>query len=498
MLLRTTNSRLATMSQPFLKAALTPLGLLFPMISTAKRSTPSKILTTSSRYRMPPPAPARGPCTAPCPIIFNLHSTVPIQLHFPIAPLFPPTYALRPAVCLGLPPSGVCPLSSPMFAQRPPSPHFFIGGETVKPPRTAGSTRNTCHTFCKQQDSSSLLPRAFLPQQKKTGPFIFFSELAPNTRNCTPRAHSRLSPVKRSLISHAMAETLGPLLAQVVQLAAAEVNHPVWGKAINLILSKSHSMSDKPSKSRYWNSTFPLMCAAVGAAPQELLLPKWTKNVEWCTTKLNKKSTQAAMVLGIVQLTWSYLHRVCEGASALNKRLEPILRTAFPPDWKNVYPSKVSLDTFVFLIHFILYWQLDYGTDFVLRTLLTYTNDANENNSFLKSPSLENIEGPRSFNIHNQSATHSVAYTLCHPNSRQLLPERQFNLRQWETITLYNLKGIIQFRIRQGQQKSFLSPHARALAAENSGEIDSAFDVLDPLEVQGLSNGTNVLCSNRI
>ncbi|WAR55158.1 hypothetical protein PtB15_4B778 [Puccinia triticina] len=140
------------------------------------------------------------------------------------------------------------------------------------------------------------------------------------------RTSSRPSPPSlSSSVKTAMAETLGPLLAQVVQSAAAEVNHPVWGKAINLILSKSHSMSDKPSKSRYWNSTVPLMCAAVGAAPEGLLLPKWTETVEWCTTKLKEKSTRAAMMLGIVQLTWSYLHRVREGASALNKRLEPIL-----------------------------------------------------------------------------------------------------------------------------------------------------------------------------
>jgi len=186
-----------------------------------------------------------------------------------------------------------------------------------------------------------------------------------------------------SFVKTTMAETLGPLLVQVVRSATAEVNHPVWGKAINLILNKSHSMSDKPSKSRYWNSTVPLMCAAVGAAPQEALLPKWIETVEWCITKLKEKSTRATMMLGIVQLTWSYLHRIREGASALNKRLEPILKTAFPTDRKNVYPSEVSLDTFASLIHIILYWQLDYGTDFVLRSLLTYANDANENNQGL-------------------------------------------------------------------------------------------------------------------
>ncbi|PLW54499.1 hypothetical protein PCANC_05604 [Puccinia coronata f. sp. avenae] len=186
-----------------------------------------------------------------------------------------------------------------------------------------------------------------------------------------------------SFVKTTMAETLGPLLVQVVQTATAEVNHPVWGKAINLILNKSHSISDKPSKSRYWNSTVPLMCAAVGAAPQEALLPKWTDTVDWCIAKLKEKSTRATVMLGIVRLTWSYLHRVREGASALNKRLEPILKTAFPPDRKNVYPSEVSLDTFASLIHFILYWQLDYGTDFVLRSLLTYANDAHDNNQGL-------------------------------------------------------------------------------------------------------------------
>ncbi|KAI9620796.1 hypothetical protein H4Q26_013466 [Puccinia striiformis f. sp. tritici PST-130] len=169
-----------------------------------------------------------------------------------------------------------------------------------------------------------------------------------------------------SSVKTAMAETLGPLLAQVVQSATAEVNHPVWGKAINLILNKSHTMSDKLSKSRYWNSTVPLMCAAVGAAPQEVLLPKWNETIEWCTTKLKDKSTRATMMcIRPQQATRAYP------------------QTAFPPDRKNVYPSEVSLDTFASLIHFILYWQLDYGTDYVLKSLLTYANDAHENNQGL-------------------------------------------------------------------------------------------------------------------
>lgn len=186
-----------------------------------------------------------------------------------------------------------------------------------------------------------------------------------------------------SLVKTAMAETLSPLLAQIVQSASAEVNHPVWNKAIIMIFNKAHSMSDKPSKARYWNATVPLLCSVVGAAPQDFLLAKWSSSVDWCFAKMKEKVTRPTMMLGIVQLVWSYLHRVREGASALNKRLEPILKSAFPPDRKTVYPAEVSLDTFASLVHYILHWQLDYGSEFTLRTLLTGSPDASESGAGL-------------------------------------------------------------------------------------------------------------------
>ncbi|KAG0141238.1 hypothetical protein CROQUDRAFT_99015 [Cronartium quercuum f. sp. fusiforme G11] len=188
---------------------------------------------------------------------------------------------------------------------------------------------------------------------------------------------------KGSFVKTAMAETLSPLLAQVVQSATAEVNHPIWNKAIVLIFNKAHSMSDKPSKARYWHATVPLICAVVGAAPQDFLLAKWSETIDWCFGKLKEKTTRPTMILGVVQLVWAYLHRVREGASALNKRLEPILKSAFPVDRKNVYPAEVSLDTFACLVHFILHWQLEYGSDFVLRTLLTGSSDSSENGTGL-------------------------------------------------------------------------------------------------------------------
>ncbi|CAH7671615.1 cell morphogenesis N-terminal-domain-containing protein [Phakopsora pachyrhizi] len=181
-----------------------------------------------------------------------------------------------------------------------------------------------------------------------------------------------------SIVKIAIAETLGPLLSQVAQSATAEVNHPVWNKAIFLILNKAHSMSDKPSKARYWGSTVPLICAAVGTAPQDVLVARWTETVDWCFSKLKEKSTRSVIMLGMVQLVWTYLHRVREGVSALNKRLEPILKSAFPSDRRNVYPPEASLEIFVSLINFILYWQLEYGSDFVLGNLLSGPSEASD------------------------------------------------------------------------------------------------------------------------
>ncbi|KAH9822443.1 hypothetical protein DFH28DRAFT_1119418 [Melampsora americana] len=149
-----------------------------------------------------------------------------------------------------------------------------------------------------------------------------------------------------SFVKTAMAETLNPLLAQVVQSATAEVNHPVWNKAIITIFNKAHSMSDKPSKARYWNATVPLICS----------------------------------VFSLFGRTFVGFEKVLP---ALNKRLEPILKSAFPADRKNVYPAEVSLDTFASLIHYILHWQLEYGSEFTLRTLLTGSSDSGESGTGL-------------------------------------------------------------------------------------------------------------------
>ena len=68
----------------------------------------------------------------------------------------------------------------------------------------------------------------------------------------------------------AYAEALTSLLHPVTETATAEVNHPMWSKAIAMILDRAFAMIAKP---RYWASAFPLVVVALGVSPREVFMP---------------------------------------------------------------------------------------------------------------------------------------------------------------------------------------------------------------------------------
>jgi hypothetical protein len=107
-----------------------------------------------------------------------------------------------------------------------------------------------------------------------------------------------------SRIKTALAETLTELLASVVtvsrrclpsritvlmlcQTATAEVNHPLWMRAMQSIHTRATSMIVKP---RYWQAALPLVCAAVSAAPQDILLANWQTSIDLCFAKFKVSS----------------------------------------------------------------------------------------------------------------------------------------------------------------------------------------------------------------
>ena len=58
----------------------------------------------------------------------------------------------------------------------------------------------------------------------------------------------------------------------LLQTAQAEVNHPEWAKAIEVIHPKARDMAAKP---RYWHVAYPLAITALCVAPHEYFLRYW-------------------------------------------------------------------------------------------------------------------------------------------------------------------------------------------------------------------------------
>jgi len=54
--------------------------------------------------------------------------------------------------------------------------------------------------------------------------------------------------------------------------AQAEVNHPQWGKAIEIIYPKAKEMMTKP---RYWHVAYPLLVTSLCVAPHQFFLKNW-------------------------------------------------------------------------------------------------------------------------------------------------------------------------------------------------------------------------------
>ena len=69
----------------------------------------------------------------------------------------------------------------------------------------------------------------------------------------------------------------------IVQTAQAEVNHPDWGKAIELIHPKARDMMSKP---RYWQVAYPLVVTSLCVAPHEYFLRHWQSCFESGVSKM--------------------------------------------------------------------------------------------------------------------------------------------------------------------------------------------------------------------
>lgn len=73
-------------------------------------------------------------------------------------------------------------------------------------------------------------------------------------------------------LKNAYADTLVHLLHPVIETATAEVHHPMWSKAIGIILQRALAGAFKP---KLWAVSFPLVVVALGVSPREVFMQQW-------------------------------------------------------------------------------------------------------------------------------------------------------------------------------------------------------------------------------
>lgn len=169
----------------------------------------------------------------------------------------------------------------------------------------------------------------------------------------------------------------------LLQSATAELHHPVWIKALDLIAPRAFSMISKP---RYWMTAYPLYVAALCVSPEDRFLQSsstsasstnqsqsgqgwsWFVCLEAGVAKLNKDKTVRTVVMNAaVCLLWTYIFRCRESSNTTTKRLESFFRIWFPVNRTTVFPSEVSsLDAHVLMVHLVLYRHFEFGRDLVL------------------------------------------------------------------------------------------------------------------------------------
>ncbi|KZO89421.1 hypothetical protein CALVIDRAFT_465237, partial [Calocera viscosa TUFC12733] len=129
--------------------------------------------------------------------------------------------------------------------------------------------------------------------------------------------------------------------------AGAEVNHPLWSKAMQSIYPRAFAMMAKP---RYWQSAFPLTITSVCLAPTEYFLKHWMACFDLCTAKLKDKAVRVFALNGICRLLWTYIYRGNKPVSTTLRALESCIKSIIPPNRPIQLTPEEPLDLFVYIL----------------------------------------------------------------------------------------------------------------------------------------------------
>ncbi|KAH9933118.1 cell morphogenesis N-terminal-domain-containing protein [Epithele typhae] len=162
------------------------------------------------------------------------------------------------------------------------------------------------------------------------------------------------------------AETLVQILHPIAKTAQAEVNHPDWAKAIEMIYPKARDMMVKP---RYWQVAYPLAVTSLCVAPTEFFQKHWLACFEAGQSKLKEKLHRIPVLNGMLRLLWTYLYRCHESMATASSKIDTIMKQLLSPNRLVATSHEDYLQPFVYVVHFILSRHFDSGSELCLDLL---------------------------------------------------------------------------------------------------------------------------------
>lgn len=194
------------------------------------------------------------------------------------------------------------------------------------------------------------------------------------------------------------AETLVQLLHPVAKTAQAEVNHPQWAKAVEIIHPKARDLS---GKLRYWHVAYALVVVSLCVSPTDYFLRNWSACFEAGLNKLKEKAFRIPVMNGMMRLIWTYIFRCRESLSTSTSKLESLLKNFFPPNRLTIFPNEDHLEPFIYIVHFLHSRHFDFGAEFVLNLM-------QEQGVLAHPPNITAVLSPERLNI----AVRSVLLTF--------------------------------------------------------------------------------------
>eukprot|EP00842_Homolaphlyctis_polyrhiza_P005771 jgi/Hompol1/6195/HPOL_000607-RA len=204
------------------------------------------------------------------------------------------------------------------------------------------------------------------------------------------------------LIRHAFADVFVQLLDPIASVATAEVNLPAWQKAVETIHPKAVKMA---LKSQRLSAVLPLISTLLCVSRKDFFLKAWGDFVSLLVQRFRdknekEKDLRPIALASLTRLIWVYLFRCFESpASTVQRRIDVILRTLFPPHKKGVVPFDGDIHNFVSIVYFILVKYPDYGNEAVLNSLLGPESlNLPASAILLTNYAIGNIEGESGYN----------------------------------------------------------------------------------------------------